>query len=435
MNPASDMIEEKVNGVSAEETTRARTPHASDSLQVAQAKPEDVDKDKAPTVHQSWQDVKTAWNNMFAAARRNSVSALPAVLVNNSSNFLGFTHVLTEVMMFKASLKGGVLVDKATGPFDYVYQAFKRVYSESLEDSKVKGGGFFKSIKGKPLRGTIDFITDTKAATEREIALQKGVARDAVKLGNPWQTRSTLAGLVVWTLSALIPDKKESDTEVENMVVLANTNKPAYVVERLRQAVWFPEWPAHKRQMIGLGIMFSGICSTLGAWRNHIKVPGVGAVYDLNKGYLATGLITLTSSLPLLFASDDQRGFGGFGTIMLGRLAFLPSSISKKIRGGEKGASWYVGATTSFQAENMAQALIGGAEKLPDGTIIDHNELREHAKKKAQEAKQAKAGHALMLEPNLSAIPTNTINSVASLQAAMPERVQANQPETAPAMV
>lgn len=432
MNPASDMIEEKARGAVNSAEATVREP---EQKEPAKSKPEEKDKDTPRTVHQSWQDVKAAWNNMFATARRNSVSALPAVLVNNSSNFLGFTHVLTEVMMFKASLKGGVLVEKATGPIDYTIQAFKRVYSESLQGSQIKSGGFFESIKGKPLRGTIDFITDTKAATEREVALQKGVARDAVKLGNPWQTRSTLAGLVVWTLSALIPDKKESDTEVENMVVLANTNKPAYVVERLRQAVWVPEWPAHKRQMIGLGIMFSGICSTFGAWRNHIKVPGVGSVYDLNKGYLATGLITLTSSLPLLFASDDQRGFGGFGSIMLGRLAFLPSSISKKIRGGEKGASWYIGATTSFQAENMAQALIGGAEKLPDGTIIDHNELREHAKKKAQEAKQEKAGHALMLEADSSAIPTNKIVSVASLQAAMPERAQASQQETASALV
>ncbi len=373
------------------------------------------------TVRDAWRDLRKSVSDFFLTARYHSIRALPAAFVNNSSNILGAAHVGTEVMMFKASLKGGELVRSAKNPIDYVVQAVKRVYGESFKGAMTGDLNLKEMVKGNPVRNIARYITDTEAATQREVNLQSGVSRDLVKLGNPWQTRSTLSGLIVWTLSALIPDKKESPEEVSRMAILHDTNLPAYIAERFRQAIWVPEWGSHKRQMIGLGVMASGIFSTIGAWRNHVKVPGLGAQYKFNPGYFATSIITFVSSLPLLFASDDQKGFGGFGTLMTGRLAFLPSSIGRKLSSKEAGAGWYATAMLGFQAENWTQALVGGAEKLPDGTVVDHEEIKQKAHEQAKELKRistkkhtAHAHHE---------VPLNAVAEVSFVEHAMPERV------------
>ena len=54
----------------------------------------------------------------------------------------------------------------------------------------------------------------------------------------------------------------------------------------------------------------------------------------------------------------------------------------------ETGRQWYTAGMASFQAENVAQSLIGGAEKLPDGTVVDHNAIRAAGKERARDIKE-----------------------------------------------
>jgi len=350
--------------------------------------------------------------------RQAAVKALPAPILNNSSNLLGAAHVWTEIVMFKASLKGGKLVEHASNPLDYAVKAVSRVYSEAFKGAFSKRENNVKIFEGNPFKNIYRVITDTDAATQREVEHQMSQMRSSgvmkkLSLPNTWQTRSTLAGLTAWSLSAMIPDKKESEEEVNHMRDLRHKNPLGYAGERLKQAVWIPQWPDHKRQMIGLGIMTSGVCSMLGAWRNRATIGNVSK-YKFNSSYFATGALTFISSMPLLFALTDKDAFGSFGGWMLGRLFFLPTSISTKLKNKEEGTNWYIGATAGFQAENMAQALIGGVEKLPDGTIVDHSKHKkpapaEHENLASHEQKPAPqltkvSEHSRMQEPRQSSL-------------------------------
>ncbi len=376
---------------------------------------------KTRSIQTAWTGATNAIADLFGTIRYNAVRALPAAIVNNSSNLLGVAHVFTEAIMFKASAADGILVKDATW-WEWPFKAVVKIYKDAFNKAKQHGApiNFFE---GNPAANLVKFIGDPKAATEREI-LAQGVthAPENVKLNNNWQTRSTLAGLTVWGLSAVIPDKKESEEDIEHMAIMQKTQPVRYVGERLKQAVWFPEWPDHKRQMIGLGIFASGVFSILGAWRNRDKKAPIPK-FKFRGDVLGTGLFTFASSFPLLFASDDQRGFGGFGALMMGRLLFLPGSIYGKFKDKEDGALSYFGASAAFQAENLTQALIGGAEKNPDGTIVDHQEIRKTIKQKAQKIQDKKAN----LADYTDSTPSTVISHVDMHAAAMPQRVAAHQ--------
>jgi hypothetical protein len=381
---------------------------------------------------EAWKDLRTSVGHFLTNLRHHAIGGTPRFIVNNSSNVLGAAHVATEVLMFKSSIPHKDLVHNPTGPIDYVTRAVKRVFGESLSGSQSDFAEISKATERHPVRGFINYIRDVDAATERAIALNVGkrdedgktITREKMRLGNPWQTRSTLAGLIVWSLSAIIPDKREKPEEVERMAIKRETNPLGYVAERLKQAIWFPEWDSHKRQMIGLGIMTSGVCSLIGSWRNNIKVEGLGLKYAFNGGYFATSMLTLISSIPLLFATDDQKGFGGFGAWMTGRLAFLPGSINRKFKGDKISAGYYTAAMASFQAENWAQALIGGAEKLPDGTIVDHEEVRRRAHEEAVAIRQERKKGVSRLDYD-AAQPSAVVNNISNTALAMPERREA----------
>lgn len=375
------------------------------------------------TIKAAWHNFTDAGEKLFLTTRHKSIRATPTIAVNNSSNLLGAAHVMTELVMFKASLKDGKLVE-SHNYWDFLPKALKKVYGEAFTSATKSTINATDLLKGNPVKNLWEYVTDSEKATAREFAdhMKRGVAREKVSLGNRWQTRSTLAGLTVWGLSALIPDKKESEEEVERMEIMRRTNILKYIGERFRQAVWFPAWPDHKRQMIGLGIMISGISSTIGAWRNRDKLAALPR-YKLNPSYLATSAITFAASLPLLFASDDSRGFGGFGGIMTGRLVFLPSSIWSKFSAKEDGAWSYLLGMVGFQVENWAQALVGGAEKRPDGSIVDHSAIHKAAREKARAIREQRR-HA---EAPSDLTPTTTVTSIDRHEAAMPERVEAMQ--------
>lgn len=358
------------------------------------------------TVEASQQN-EAAKRGWFKNLRTNAIHALPAPMVNHSSNWLGFTHVLTEIAMMQASAaKSGGLFSKDAKLHEYPKILGERIWNDNFIGSmpKTKPADLFKDGHG-PVGAVKNYFNGEKAA-EREYA-RYGSAKGS--LGNRWQARSTLFGLGVWTLSTVIPDKKENPEEVERMAVIQQESPIKYVGERLKQAVWMPGWSDHKRQMIGLGVTLSGICSGMGGWRRRSAAEDLAKLGKLSKdfhfpqvyrfewSYFTQSLFTLGSGLALLFSLDDERGYSRMGLGMMGRLAFLPITIADKYghtfnsktwridkTKPEDGRGWYLGSTISFQLENMAQALIGGAEKNPDGTIVDHASIRKEAKLKAQ---------------------------------------------------
>lgn len=379
-------------------------------------------------------NLKDAFGDFSGNLRHHAVRATPAIIVNNSSNLLGAAHVYTEILMTKSSIKGKdpKLVHGAKNPIEWTYKAIIKIYKDSFESAfQNRGKGIDVFEGGKPLQNIWKFITDTEAATEREwqtqLAKNPSLTKDKMQIGNNWQTRSTLAGLTVWGLSTIIPDKKESEEEMQRMTIMQKTNPLGYVGERLKQAVWIPDWPNHKRQMIGLGIFVSGVCSILGAWRNRDQSALI-PTYKFRGDAFATAIFTFASAFPLLFANNDQRGFAGFGTLMMGRLPFLPGNIAGKLKQGD-GGKWYAGASVAFQAENLAQALIGGAEKKPDGTIIDHADARKQAYEKVKEIKRLKNSPGEAME--LGAVPETTVQAIGAHEKAMPERVAQHQQEAA----
>ncbi len=352
--------------------------------------------------HGSWNTITDSTNNFLGALRYNSIRALPAFVVNNSSNLLGAAHVYTEGIMFKASIKSSVkdgklvpgkLVENASNPVDYLIKAIYRIYNDAIHGAFKTRGGRVNIMDGNPAVNIFKFLTDTKAATEREIAVQQ-VAPEMVRLGNPWQMRSTLSGLIGWTISTILPEKKESDTEIERMEIMRKTNPVGYIGTRLGQGLWLPGWISHKRQAIGIGQLTSGVFSTLGAWRNRteptaIEIKG-GKLprYVFSLPYLCTGICNLLAGAALTFAPDEQSGYSQYGGWVMAMTAFLPLSIREKFQRNEGGAAWYTAGKLSFQAEAWGQGLFGGAEKKPDGTIVDHDAIRKEADAKALEIRR-----------------------------------------------
>lgn len=322
--------------------------------------------------------------------RRATITALPAFLVNYSSNILGAFHVWTEGIMFKASLKGSKLVDKASNPIDYVIKAGSRIYKEAFEGilKKTNPEARVDIFDGNPVKNVWNFVTDTKAATNREILAQH-VHPTKVQLGNPWQTRSTFSGLTGWTMAMLVPEGKESDDELMRMEIMRRTNPVGYAATRVGQAFNPLQWTTHKREMTGVWQMAAGVFSMLGAWRNRTK-PNAAEMalgklpeYVFNKAYFGTGVCSLFAGSALTFAPDDSAAAVGYGNSVTAMSVFLPFSLGDKFKNKEPGVWWYTGGKVSFQLKAWMQELFGGAEKKPDGTIVDHDEIRREAAKRA----------------------------------------------------
>jgi hypothetical protein len=371
--------------------------------------------------------------DQFQKARQKTIAAAPPVIVNHSSNLIGGLQIAGEVMMFQASAKEP-LVKNHRSLMSWIVDPPKTILSEIFK--KTQGGTGFKDIfNGNPFKNFYTQLTDVEAATLRERSMQRAAAAkigrtladNHIGLPNRWQARSTLAGLTGWGINTLMPDNKDTPEEVERMATLAENRPLSYIAERFRQAVWIPEWPQHKRQMTGLGVMISGICSSIGAWRNRAELPPKGSKlykYKFNGSYLLTGLSTLAASMPLLFRIDNDRGYANYGEIHLLRVFFLPKSIWNKYDYKEPGRHWYLGGASTFQTQNLAAALIGGAEKRPDGTVVDTKAIREEAKRKAALAKAEAALHRDVQEEKPQGQPQTRIqtDSVAQVEHTPPQQ-------------
>lgn len=432
-----------------------------------QAKPatpsvDEAKKDASSAPQWLPQGAKDIWDKAaqsMASMRRRSIEATPAFFVNNSSNVLGASHVATEMLMFKSGMKGAKLIDNPSNPINWVKEPVQKIAADVVTNSKSRDYSLLQLLRGNPIKNFRHFVMDTHEASLREVSRQietnrelvaAGKAPKKLSLGNPWQTRTTFTGLVIWSLSALIPERKESDEEIERMAKMRTLHPVQYIGERLKQAVWFPEWNMHKREMLGLGYLGIGIFSGLGSWRNRrdfskgmlakdaeLVAKGLTNSYTFNAAYFATAVVSFLGGLPLLFALDERKAYSTYGSMVFLRVPLLPASIGDKWRKKEPGWVSYMIGKVTFQVEDFLFSLIGGATKKvkPDGTvkIVDHEQLKKEAIAEAKEEK-ARRKHDELAPPKTKGLehaagaveaPTTTITTATAPVKAMPERVEA----------
>jgi hypothetical protein len=180
------------------------------------------------------------------------------------------------------------------------------------------------------------------------------------------------------------------------MTKMAKESPRSYTKLRLSQAINPLEWWRHKREFSGLAMMFVGLFSFVSGFRQvkgkfteEMIVAGMKNTqhYIRNPAQMIGGLITLGGGTQLMMAVDSDKGWRNFGLIQMLRLATLPNSISTRFSQSEQGAEWYLGAQGVLQAKNIFAASVGGAEKLKDGTVVNHEEIRKQAEEKEKQEK------------------------------------------------
>lgn len=444
MSTAIDIVEPKKQAEQVQAAPAAVTEQA----------PQEAAKPMPAWVPGPVKHVVGAYNDKMKQWRNSTILAMPAPIVNNSSNVLAVCHVGTEMLMFKSGMKEGKLVENPGNPINWIKEPAQKIYADIATKSKSRDFSLKQLFAGNPIKNFKHYVMNTHEASlreaERQIAanhelMAAGKAAKALSLGNPWQTRTTGMGLAIWTLSTVIPERKESDDEIERMAKMRTLHPFQYVGERLKQAVWFPEWNKHKREMLGLGYLAIGTLSGLGAWRNrgdlvpelnitkatpvaeakaalskHVQsvrlAESEGKVlaksvlenakliekalasgshitqgYKFNGGYFVTAIISFIAGLPLLFALDERKAYSTYGSVSLLRIPALPSSLYSKLKDRELGWQSYITGKLLFQVEDFMFSLIGGATKKVDAngkvTIVDHENLKREAIAEAKEEK------------------------------------------------
>jgi hypothetical protein len=109
---------------------------------------------------------------------------------------------------------------------------------------------------------------------------------------------------------------------------------------------------------------------------------------------------------------------------------FYYPSISQKVKNDEPGLNWYLGGIGAFQTTNLIAAMIGGAEKRPDGTVVDQKAMVREAREKALVAKAERKehGHGILRE-EAAQVPQSRIqqDAAAVIEHTPPAPALANQ--------
>jgi len=384
--------------------------------------------------------------------RKKTVTNLPNTVVNNSSNAIAMIQLSGEAMMLKAN---------GTNFVPEQYRGWSHWWRYIVEPPK----SVFNSVKGaksdfkladlaKPgyLKMAAKSFVDLDTATKLDSAGGK-------LLINRWQARSTFAGLVGMAFAAMLPDAKETPEDLEKRTALRHNHPLGYMGQTLGEALWFPvgtvielgskavtfghaqsnqELGKYKRQFTGLCLTIAGVCSFLSGFRNvgqrDIAVGknvASNLKYVFNKAHSIGGAITGLAGSFLLFSISSDQGWERFGGIQWFRMLFLPNSIGSRFANHDPKAWFYVAGQGGMQAANTASFLIGGAEKLPDGTIVDHKAEREEAKRKVLE-KTARGEYREETQEAMRGLaPEAKVSQVSEVQRAMPERHQAMAEVTA----
>ena len=392
------------------------------------------------------------WARNFGARwRKGAIEKSPRLVVNYSSNIMGMIQLVAELFMFSSS--GTDLVNKENRgkPLHYLIDPPKNIldavfkkgglgshplqkefYTKMPERLAALPGKIAKlpekltKIPGRIVKLPESFangvrrVGDTGAATLRD---RVNAAGEVQKLTNKWSARATFSGLVAWSLVAVIPDKKDTPEETEKNTILAKNNPIGYVAKRVYQGVNPLQWWNHKRQLGGLGALCSGTFSFISGFRQVAGKELGHQIYMRNFWQTLGGAITATSGAVLLLAIDNDSGYRNFGTLQLLRTFTLPNAIYTRFKGinkekavgvgkalgiqmdvpgnfkesakgaskiQEQGAAQYLIGSAFLNFKNFFAASLAGAEKREDGTVVDHQAMRELAKAKAKEVKQHK---------------------------------------------
>lgn len=370
----------------------------------------------------------------FLDYRTRAINFLHRGVVNHASNVVGATQLVGEVLMFKASgnqLYQGFRTENGIKKTDYLGGKFQEwlkskhpsmaytgeassltskglrylnpvlepgynILSAAFNDAFTKPASTAATTEKVPftqrLKSTVTTITDTKAATKADLAhsMRVATAEDKIKyprgrLINRWQTRATLTGMTAMTIAALMPEDKDKPEEVEKLSKLAATSPLSYVGHRIATALNPLEWWDNKRAFIGLGMTVCGMFTMLAGFRNVSKgADGKTFSYYVNQPHAINGGITAAAGSQLLLGVDSEQGWARFGSILWARMIFLPKSITNRYKNSDSAPNFYTAGQGAFQTANITAFMIGGAQKLPDGTVIDQKAIREEAKKKAK---------------------------------------------------
>lgn len=401
---------------------------------------------------QSWLGKEVARiGHEFSGYRKQAIHTLPAIAVNHGSNIVGATQLVGEALMFKASgnmlYQGEKFGSKGAKATDYFHGSFQKWLEQKsphlahrnsntlgaktlkyatpviepiyniVNDAVTRGLTFRLKDLSKPgfYKESFKSLFDLKKATELDRASSPGG-----KLINRWQTRATFLGMLAMTVAALMPDDKDNPEEVKKLSEMATLNPTQYTLHRIATAINPLEWFHNKRAFTGLMMTICGMCTFVAGFRNVSKLNG-REEYFWNKAHGINGIITGAAGSQLIMAPTAEQGWSRFGSILWGRMAFLPSSIGARYAKKDPHANFYSAGQASFQTANITSFLIAGAEKLPDGTVIDHKEISEkakrHAKQLKQEAKENRGhrsfGSELHHNSSTTPLPTITANGAA----------------------
>jgi hypothetical protein len=317
----------------------------------------------------------------FVAARHATLAMAPALLVNNSSNLIGLTHVGGDMMMLKANGTKMLAGKEISSSLDYI----RLPLLNAINTAK------FSFSFNDMLRPTF-YAESIKNFTNYDAAAAVDLVRGKGALLNRWQGRATLLGLSGMTINALLPDDADNKHDVEQMSKLYYKHPTQYYLHRLEQAINPLEWTEHKRQFTGFAITLTGLCSFLSGFRNVSELgeadallKGIKYTYRLNPAHAAGGLITLMGGAQLWSGLDDEQGWKDFGKTMSLRMVFLYHSISNRFKNNDPGALWYTAGQATLTSKDWMAYLLGGADKDPvTGELLDKKAIRDAALKRVE---------------------------------------------------
>ncbi len=314
-------------------------------------------------------------NDQAEAARFATLQALPYYVVNRSSNIIGASDVVLDVVMFKSSGTNLVSPENRGKPVHYLIDPPRNILHSVFGRAGLQG-------KTSDLFRPSYYVNSLKHFSDLETASHLDSMGGKTKLLNRFQSRSTFVNMASMMVTAIFPDDKDDKEEVEKNAQLLHDDPAGYVGKRVWQAAYFPGWMEHKRQFAGLGKTLSGTFSLFSGFRNVNKTTNK---YFFNWAHSATGLITLGAGAQLWFSLDDQLGWSRYGKTMIWRTPFLFNSIGSRFQNNADGKWAYLGAQTSWRVQDVFSYLVGGADKLPDGRIVDKKKIREEALRKAEQ--------------------------------------------------
>ncbi|MFM9890596.1 MAG: hypothetical protein ACKVOE_08170 [Rickettsiales bacterium] len=376
--------------------------------------------------------------------RFNALTILPGFIVNHSSNVIGLTQLVGEVLYFKSSGVNQLFKDEHKGTWKHKLYAPVNIVEGVFKKSAFRVD-FKQLLNPKYMGQEIKRFFDLTKAAEVDFA------RDG-KLSNPWSARSGFSGMMTMTISTLLPEEKDDPEKNEQLGLLKARNPIAYVGYRVSRGLMFPVMtpiklvkklfhPSEdmhigdgKREFAGLGMTLTGILSVISGFRQPRFNEALNLwKYEANWAQAVGGAITTFAGYQLFSGLDNQQGWTNYGKTQFLRILPLYFNIRDRYPDGkgfgDPNARYYLGAQAVYQTKNIVASTIGGAQKttLSDGrsVILDQKAKRTETQQKANDARVNRKLHSNDNAMNDNDIPSTKIQSAAMAEIAMPEKREA----------